>query len=870
MGIPRRISCTTYCCCCCSSKKQGEDAIGFRNRTSVVISGPTLVSHNGFLPDNMIPAGVPRSPLPEGIGEAVDSNMTHQRSGMGTDRVAERLTQRQQPRNQISSLAIVSPDSANENVNNYPGVRSVTTPSESNRSNPVFSDVPSQFLASELDTDIDSNVMRTEGENIDTVIDTPLAGFTPEPFDLNAVHMLQRGGRMKSVESQKADTVDTGIDMESDIGLTPGTTNASRPEDVGQHQFLDIPAKRKNYMSERSKLEQHYFPEEERHHHQRTNRDSGSVTPTLPTPNWSQSPASTSPHSGRITWGQHTSDSSPERLRRNVTPGTISSESQQSPKRSNNVPRSPKGARAFTINQQESGYHSDHQSYQQNSESRSGYPIASGHERRQMAPRSPKGARRLIINSTSSTSSGPLSAQYHQHHHHQQQRQPPPVSHQSLPGHTSERQSASFHQSPHRSPARLPRGAQGYPLSSPERTANSINRAGGGGGGGEREGVGMLPPLPPPPPHIMMPPEQFGPTTASNQGYPAHRSPARLPRGVPGYENQRMDNSTHQDNGGGGRGGDDSQWDSWTAQNTHINAAQAAASTHLRVEGGAMGGAGGAGGGQGGLLHKEMSPSSKSENAADVERNRSFKVARRAQNVNPYYSPYTPKRQNTDEQQPPNSSNYPQLRRAPGSNATIQMRQSSYQPPPYPRYSGEYNPRFSAELDANYNRSHIPTGQSQGRMSESYPSPLATTRNNGGVGQMSPRYPRTPQGAAAAASARAPRMVRSPPEKRLKSMSPQRSLVSYGGGGWPMMEGGTGSMTGSASRPSSLHSNSAFTPQLRHLSHHHHHQLQAAARHSDGASAMAWASANVQWSGRRSPRNPVLHVPRSSAHESAV
>ena len=801
VGIPRKISCCSCCSCCSANKEEGEEMTGFRNRSSIVISGPTLISHNGFLPNNMIPVGVSTSPPPEGITREVDTGTARQRSTMageirvGTDDVAARLSQRQQPRNQISSLAIVSPNPASEENT---GRRSVITPTESSRSNPVFSDVPSQFLPSELDTDVDSNVMHGEGEHVDTVIDTPLAGFTPEPFDLNMVHMLQRDGRTKSIESQRADTIDTGIDVSSVAGLTPGTTGTtnggSRPEDTNHHPFVDIPAKRKNYLTERSKLEQHYFPEDKSQHQR--NRDSGSVTPTLPTPNWSQSPASNSPHSGRVTWGHQTSDSSPERQRRNVTPGTVSSQSQQqSPSRSkrnnNGQPRSPKGARAFSVDEQVDGR------------------LLSSYEKRQIAPRSPKGAKRLMISAQqhpgSSAAGAPFTTQ------HQQQRH-------SSSGQSSERGGGYYPPSPHRSPARLPRGAHVYPHSSPERTRERLhssperahNRGGGGGGM---------------PTHIV--PQR----AANNQGYPAHMSPARLPKGpvVPSYQAQRVDGDQRAE----------SHWDSWTAENTHINAAQAVATTQLRMEGSIGGGVPGANA-VARLHSKEMSPSSRSENAAEVERHRSFNVERRAPKANPYYSPYVPKRINVDV--PPHVSNYPPQLRRPTATKPIPVNYQQH----FSRHSGEYNPQFSTEVDGG-NRTHLHPGS--WRMSESYPSPMAS----GPMAQMSPRYPRTPQGAAA----KAPRMARSPPEKRLKSMSPQRSIHSYGGGGW---EGGAGGGASTSSRPNSLHSNnSAFTPH------------QPAARHSDGASAVAWASANAQWSGRRSPRlNPVLHVPRSSTHESAV
>ena len=831
VGVPRSVSCCgSSCCCRCLTAKQGQDSIGFRNRTSVIISGPTLISHNGFLPDNMIPAGVPSSPPPQDIGEVVDGDGSRQRNvrgGTGTDgRIGNGHHHGQDARNPLSSLATTSPDSAHGNV----GPRSLTTPTESNRSNPVFSDVNSQFLPSELDTDVDSNMVLGEGANIDTVIDSPLVGFTPEPFDLHAVQMLQHNGRMKSVESQKADTNDTGIDVESDAVLTPGT--AGKVEDsTGHHRFPDIPAKKKNYLTERSKLEQHYFPEEK---HQR-NRDSGSITPTLPTPNWSQSPASTSPHSGRATWGQRMSDSSPERHRRNVTPGTVSSQSQQSParlRRGPNAPRSPKGAKAFTINQAPAGstnYQSD------SSEGWSGYP-SSGHDRRRVAPRSPKGAKRLMITpqlSVSSSASAQFSAT--------QQQQP----FAGNPGQVSERQMPYYPPSPHRSPARQPRGAGGhtYHHSSPERKAN-INVP----------VVGAMPQ------HVV---PKYTITTSNNQSYPAHRSPVRVPAAAGVAPNYHQSLSSGEASGHShtmNNAGEELQWDSWTAENTHINAAQAATTTHLRVEGSGVGRGGS-------LLHKEMSPSARSESAAaEVERNRSFNVPRKTLNVNPYYSPHIPKRSNVDAEL--QGSNYPQLRRAAGrdSNGSLGVHTSGFQHQ-YPRYSGEYNPRFSTELD---NRLHVPGGH-QGRISESYPSPAVTARHSGPpVVHRSPRYPRTPQGV----SGRAPRMARSPPDKRLKSMSPQRSIISYGsgvsGGGWPVGEGGARGGASISSRPNSVHSGSAFSPQHRRLQ-----QPGGATRHSDGASAVAWVGPNMHWptavGGRRSPRmNPVLHVPQSSAHESVV
>ena len=259
VGIPRKIK------CCCTGSKRGEATIGgFRNHSSVVISGPTLISHNGYLPDNMLPVGVPTSPLPEGISEAMghtahEGNTTAQNSSSSSSRRATdggsaRAGQQQEVGNETSSPAIVSPNSRNAN-NSYMAPHSATTTSESNT---AFSDIHSQFVPS--DTDMDSNVVLEE-EHVDTVIDTPLVGFTPEPFDVHAVQMLRHDRRTKSVESQRTDTVDTGIELESDdVALTPGTTTASRPEDV-HHRFIDIPAKRKDYFSERSRLEQHYFPE---------------------------------------------------------------------------------------------------------------------------------------------------------------------------------------------------------------------------------------------------------------------------------------------------------------------------------------------------------------------------------------------------------------------------------------------------------------------------------------------------------------------------------------------------------------------------------------------------------------------------------
>ena len=435
--------------------------------------------------------------------------------------------------------------------------------------------------------------------------------------------------------------------------------------------------------------------------------------------------------------------------------------------------------------------------------------------------------------STSSTASAPCSAQQPQHQQHER------IQH-SLSGQSSERGSGFYPPSPHRSPARLPRGSQVYhPHSSPERTRgyphSSPERAHPRGGGG----VGSIPP------HMV--PQR----AASYQGHPAHRSPVRLPRGtsVPGYPTQGQETSNGVGVSGRQQHYAELEWDSWTAENTHINAAQAVATTQLRKDGSiGSGGSGAHATTTTARLHsKEASPSSRSETSAEVDRQRSFMVERRAPKANPYYSPYAPRRMDTDAQQT-NSSN-PQLRRMAISNPMNQSHQMNYLHQ-YPRHSGEFNPSFAAELD-NSNKTHLHPGE--WRMAESYPMPGRVVPH--AMAQMSPRYPRTLQGAVG----NAPRMARSPPEKRLKSSSPQRSLLSYSGVG-----GGGGGATGggSTSRPNSLHSNSsAFAP-----------HPQPAIRHSDGASAVAWASPNnAQWSGRRSPRmTPVLHVPRSSAHESAV
>ena len=813
IGVPRKITCQDCCCwcCCCLNKGEGEEPIGFQNRTSVIISGPTLISHNGFLPDNMIPVGMPTSSLTEGVTEAEDGITHDQGSAVvenrnNSDGGVGIMNQRQQQNG--NELLSFGPDSmTNANTDgSYMPQRSLTTPSESL---PVFSDVTSQ-LPSELDTDMDSNVIH-EGEHVDTVIDTPLAGFTPEPFDLHAVHMLRRDGRTKSIESQRADTIDTGIELESeDVALTPGTTSISRPDEMaaGHHQFLDIPAKKKNYLSERSKLEQHYFPEERHHHHQQQNngsnqrnRDSGSVTPTLPTPNWSPSPASTSPHSGRVTWGQHTttSDSSPERQRRNVTPGTASSQSHPTPegaRKNSNAPRSPKGARAFSVNPQgTTGYNNQNESQMAFSSSQD--------SRRNVAPRSPKGARRMMVN--------------------QQHSSPYPVRQHSSTsaGHSPERQSSYYPPNPNRSPARQSRGTYGYPHphSSPERVHSM--------------------------PQHMMP--QHSPKHSGNRGFTAavHRSPPRLPRGA----STTSYNQTRDDGYGRNRS-HDSRWDHWTAQNTQFNAAQAVV-TQLRVEGGSGGADMNSGEGNnrnrrsGSGLNKENSPAAKSENTVDIDHNRSFKITRSTPKANPYYSPHVPKRREMD----PAPQSLPQLRRA-----TVNRDHPMNYQHQYSRRSGEYNPRFSMDGE---------------RMSESYPSP-GITRTSG------PLYPRTPQGA----SARAPRMVRSPPQKRLKSTSPQRSIISYGsgigGGGWMQAvgEGASGRAMGgstasaTSSRPNSLHStNAAFPP----LQQYHQHPA-VASRYSDGASATAWVGPNIQWSAARTQRmNSIqLHVPRSSAHESAV
>lgn len=418
------IGCPRNCRCCSQVEQNGdEQVIGtkYLHRNSrVIISEPTLVSHNGYVPKNLLPVGpnavamanqnenqlnshsqsisIPNGrvsrdrSLTEPEGRRAASNPTAGQQGSGSAQAAV-----------VSP--IISPNSSHTNT--------ARTASESNRSD---------LQTSEVDTDFSSNAV----EASDTVIDTPLFGYTPETAMASEVGLMRPRLTSQDMDSQKTCTNDTGIDVDSDLQLSPGTvggdmedmdgavgvapTGGEGRDDKGNEEirlpvFVDVPAKRGNY---RSGLEEHYFPSDKdtRDHtpKQRAPRDlaldntRGSVTPTLPTPTYTPSPTSLTPKSTRAKWRQlseesedvFNGDGSPQRPRREA------GNSQSSPERPRKAPRSPIGARSHQVAATEEVEVTGSQQSTPNEQS-----IGP----RAVTPRSPKGARRLLINQSPPASS---------------------------------------------------------------------------------------------------------------------------------------------------------------------------------------------------------------------------------------------------------------------------------------------------------------------------------------------------------------------------------------------------------------------------------------------------------------------------------
>ena len=421
IGIPRK------CCACCSGEDQSEevDVVGtkYQHRNSrVIISAPTLVSHNGFVPKNLLPVG-PNATIP--------NETTATSAGMpnGHVRREQSLTEsavRRGPGAPSSGVgANTSSDGAHDLGNSLtlvsPFSSRTNTARTASESNPAFSDI----LPSELDTDFSSN---NPGEANDTVIDTPLFGTTPEVADVSEAQLTRPRMVSQDTESQKTYTNDTGIDVDSDLQLSPGMMgleeagaaagNVTSPpfgqKDLTLPVFVDVPVKRRK---SKGSLEKHYFPNEGDRDTEIPSPDTAataaipnrdSVTPTLPTPTYTPSPTALTPNAPRAQWRHpsegsedvfhHHNTSSPQIIRRERTPA-----SQPSPDRARKTPRSPIGARSFQVNTD------DMDSSQNSQQSTHNMPGP-----RAVTPRSPKGARRLLIQQPSPV---PTS---------QSRRQPPP------------------------------------------------------------------------------------------------------------------------------------------------------------------------------------------------------------------------------------------------------------------------------------------------------------------------------------------------------------------------------------------------------------------------------------------------------------
>ena len=416
IGIPRN------CCRCCCKEDQSEDGevivSKYQNRNSrVIISEPTLVSHNGYVPKNLLPVGpnaaatmvmnqYQNETLALSQPQSTGNGRVHRdRSLIGPEgRRASRMVGKQGCASGCGSGGVTSPDSSHTN----------TAPrTASERSNPAFSDC----LASELDTDFSgSNLPETN----DTVIDTPLSGCTPEVSampDSRITHITRLISQDN--DSQKAYTNDTGIDVDSDLQLSPGTVGGDMEDmnqvvggalcpsgeepDEGQggHKlplFVDVPIKQEKLY--RNGLEQHYFPDELNASTSDTAQDTvalhsrDSVTPTLPTPTYSPTPPSPTPNPIFPGGKWHSDDESEDVFRHGDSSssptmrqrGSIVAPQYPSPERQRKAPRSPIGARSHQIS---TPVDEEFSCSQQSSNSQTGP--------RAVTPRSPKGARRLLI-----------------------------------------------------------------------------------------------------------------------------------------------------------------------------------------------------------------------------------------------------------------------------------------------------------------------------------------------------------------------------------------------------------------------------------------------------------------------------------------
>ena len=386
---------------------------GFRNRTPegrVDISGPTLVAHNGFIPRTMLPDDVPSSPGHEGMMSTNPADIITQSQRSSEQReewVVPRSTSTGTGHEFVSSLTMVSPNSA--------GQSTIVTSDA-----PLYVGHSLVGPPSDFDTGVSSGVLHMPQGEIkgDTVIDTPLFGNTPDPIQQLRLKVdTSEPGTLRSL----TDTVDTGIDLGADTPLTQDPQdnndfincaefygNKNRVDmnlglDIDLPQFSDIPAKRNSFLAKKSPLETHYFPSSESH---------DSLTPTLPAPSWGYR----SSGSSKPLFGQNSSGESGE-VYQSKTKSSVASGGQHhvlplavsTPERTRRTaPRSPKGARAFTISL---GEERKSPVLTRNRATYSNHKTAEPYQHhpptRPRAPRSPKGARRLLITQPTTTKPRP-------------------------------------------------------------------------------------------------------------------------------------------------------------------------------------------------------------------------------------------------------------------------------------------------------------------------------------------------------------------------------------------------------------------------------------------------------------------------------
>ncbi len=436
VGIPRK-------CVCCFRNKRSEDhgiaGRAYRDQNGrVTISEPTLVSHNGFVPKNMLPVG-PQAVAPtqnryENQVQFHPQSVVNGAPSVGRDQKnAPKLPPTRRPDNNISSQGrkthpapppppphfhhqrqeeSLSPNSSH----------ATNTGRTISESNPVFSD-----------TDLSSNAM----EGIDRIIDTPLfsdsggngdgddgvpeaMGSHSDKYRVNQTRLISQGSIGGfDTESQLTCTDDTGIDVDSDLQLTPGIggvegavgveTSPLSDDAEGELKlpvFVDVPVEQHEYKN--NNKGKHFFHEEESSQetaHQQHHRES--ITPTLPTPPSCSptSPLSLTPSFSQIQWqhpgaggGQDTAGAHQSSEERNS--GRDIAMAQSSPERPRRAPRSPIGARSHMVNNDDT----DSISSQQNSQNGKPRPHPSSTPRA-VTPRSPKGARRLLVQQQDQSSS---------------------------------------------------------------------------------------------------------------------------------------------------------------------------------------------------------------------------------------------------------------------------------------------------------------------------------------------------------------------------------------------------------------------------------------------------------------------------------